>query len=196
MREVSSRIRRPCSPNTSCVCVARITSEGKSSVSGVSGRFFFERRYVGLTDVCDGGGNSDFNSGVTLLGEFSLEEFIQLSVEDSIGYELASLGNGTLLSSHLAGLRGMCLCRTLNRKSCVSGAVDSGKQLPETGLFNIHAKIDMTLGVCAQQSRDMSQGETRPQPCNLDFFSRHRKFGVRHDLFWTDTLDMVSISEG
>lgn len=53
------------------------------------------------TDVCDCGSNSNFDAGVALLGQFTLEELVQLCVEYTIGDELAALGDSTLLSSHI-----------------------------------------------------------------------------------------------
>ena len=35
-------------------------------------------------DIGDGGSNTDFDAGVALLGKFSLEELVQLSVEDAV----------------------------------------------------------------------------------------------------------------
>ena len=35
-------------------------------------------------DIGDGWSNADFDAGVALLGEFSLEEFVQLGVENTI----------------------------------------------------------------------------------------------------------------
>lgn len=42
-------------------------------------------------DVGDGGGDADFDAGVTLLGEFALEEFVQFGVEDTVRDELSAL---------------------------------------------------------------------------------------------------------
>jgi hypothetical protein len=52
------------------------------------------------TDIGDCGGHSDFNAGVAFLRQLALEEFVQLSIEDTIGDELAALGDGALCSSH------------------------------------------------------------------------------------------------
>lgn len=43
-------------------------------------------------DVGDGGGDADFDAGVTLLGQLALEELVQLGVENTIGDELSPLG--------------------------------------------------------------------------------------------------------
>lgn len=43
-------------------------------------------------DVGNGGGDTNFDARVTLLGEFTLEELVELSVEDTIGNELSALG--------------------------------------------------------------------------------------------------------
>ncbi len=43
-------------------------------------------------DVGDGWGDADLDSGVSLLGQLTLEELVQLSVEDTIGDELPALG--------------------------------------------------------------------------------------------------------
>jgi hypothetical protein len=52
------------------------------------------------TDISHGGSNPDFNSGVSLLREFALEELVQLSIEDTVGHELAALRDSSLGSSH------------------------------------------------------------------------------------------------
>ena len=57
------------------------------------------------TDICDGRSDSDFDSRVAFLSEFSLEELVQLCVEDTIGNELPALGDSTLLSAgHCGGV--------------------------------------------------------------------------------------------
>lgn len=43
-------------------------------------------------DVGDGRGNADFDPGVTLLGQLTLEELVQLGVEHTVGDELSPLG--------------------------------------------------------------------------------------------------------
>lgn len=43
-------------------------------------------------DVRDGGRDADFDAGVTLLGEFALEELVQLGVENTVSDELSPLG--------------------------------------------------------------------------------------------------------
>lgn len=43
-------------------------------------------------DVGNGGGNADFDTGVTLLGQLTLEELVQLGVEHTVGDELSPLG--------------------------------------------------------------------------------------------------------
>ena len=43
-------------------------------------------------DIGNGGSDADFDARVALLGEFTLEEFIELGVEDTIGDELSALG--------------------------------------------------------------------------------------------------------
>jgi hypothetical protein len=43
-------------------------------------------------DVGDGGGDADFDTRVTLLSEFALEELVQLGVEDTVSDELSPLG--------------------------------------------------------------------------------------------------------
>lgn len=55
------------------------------------------------TDISDGGSNSDFNTRVTLLGQLTLEELVQLSIENTVGDELATLGNCSLLGRHDCG---------------------------------------------------------------------------------------------
>lgn len=43
-------------------------------------------------DVGDGGGDADFDAGVTLLSQLALEELVQLGVENTVGDELSALG--------------------------------------------------------------------------------------------------------
>jgi len=42
-------------------------------------------------DVGDGGCDTDFDAGVTLLCQFTLEELVQFGVEDTVCYELSPL---------------------------------------------------------------------------------------------------------
>jgi hypothetical protein len=42
-------------------------------------------------DVGDGGSDADFDTGVSLLCQFTLEELVQLGIEDTICYELSPL---------------------------------------------------------------------------------------------------------
>ena len=46
-----------------------------------------------FTDICYCGSNAHFNTRVTLLGQFALEELVQFCIEDTIGHELPPLGN-------------------------------------------------------------------------------------------------------
>lgn len=43
-------------------------------------------------DVGDGGGDADFDAGVTLLSQLALEELVQLGVENTVSDELSALG--------------------------------------------------------------------------------------------------------
>lgn len=43
-------------------------------------------------DIGDGGSNANLDARVSLLSEFTLEELVQLSIENTIGYEFTSLG--------------------------------------------------------------------------------------------------------
>lgn len=43
-------------------------------------------------DIGDGGGNADLDAGVALLSELTLEELVELGVEDTVGDELSPLG--------------------------------------------------------------------------------------------------------
>lgn len=52
------------------------------------------------TDIGDGGSNSDFDTRIAFLGEFALEELVQLGVEDTVGNELALLGDCSLCGGH------------------------------------------------------------------------------------------------
>src|SRR6202012_27855 len=105
MREVSSRMRRPCSPRTSWVCVARMTVEKLELV------FYFplqktvelrsprraHRKSRSRTDISDGGSHSDFDTRVALLGQLALEELVEFGIEDTVGDELATLADGAWL---------------------------------------------------------------------------------------------------
>lgn len=53
-----------------------------------------------LTDIGDGRSNSDFDAGVAFLGQFSLEELVQLSVEHTVSNKLAALRDSALRCSH------------------------------------------------------------------------------------------------
>lgn len=44
-------------------------------------------------DIGDGGGDADFDTRVTLLGKLTLEELVELGVEDAVGDELPALRN-------------------------------------------------------------------------------------------------------
>jgi hypothetical protein len=57
-------------------------------------------REMRRTDVGDGGSDTDFNAGVALLSELALEELVELGVENTVGDELATLGNSSLDSGH------------------------------------------------------------------------------------------------
>lgn len=50
---------------------------------------WFEKCYA--TDIGDGRRHADFYSGVSLFGQFTLEELVQLGVEDAIGDEFPTL---------------------------------------------------------------------------------------------------------
>lgn len=47
-------------------------------------------------DVGDGGGNANFDARVALFRQFTLEELVQLSEENTICNELSALGAGQL----------------------------------------------------------------------------------------------------
>jgi len=55
-------------------------------------------------DVGDCGRDSNFDAGVAFLSQLPLEELVQFGIENTVGNELASLGDGTLLSRHGCGL--------------------------------------------------------------------------------------------
>jgi hypothetical protein len=63
-------------------------------------------RESSLTDISNSRRNSNFNTTVSLLSQLALEQLVELSVEDSVGHELASLGDGALGGRHLDG----CVC--------------------------------------------------------------------------------------
>ena len=44
-------------------------------------------------DVGDGRGNADLNTGVAFLGQLALEELVELGIENTVGDELAALGD-------------------------------------------------------------------------------------------------------
>lgn len=45
------------------------------------------------TDVGDGRGDADFDTRITLLGQLAGEELVQLGIENTVGDELATLGD-------------------------------------------------------------------------------------------------------
>jgi hypothetical protein len=67
------------------------------------------------TDISNRRGYSDFDAGVAFLCQLTLEEFVQFSVEDTIGNELATLRDGTLCSSHDCGLCKFRCCRIIRK---------------------------------------------------------------------------------
>ena len=68
------------------------------------------------TDICDCGSYSDFDTRVTFLRQFSLEELVQFCVEHTVGDELSALRDSTLLGSHFGGIRkGL---RKMSRQQC------------------------------------------------------------------------------
>ena len=77
------------------MCVARMTLGYIVSLSAVICGLFCLR-----TDICDGGCDSHFDTRVSFLGQFTLEELVQFGVEDTVGHEFALLGYGSLLSGH------------------------------------------------------------------------------------------------
>lgn len=52
------------------------------------------------TDIGHGRSDADLDARVTLLSKLALEELVQFGVENTVGDELATLGNNTLGSSH------------------------------------------------------------------------------------------------
>lgn len=51
----------------------------------------------GHTDVSDGRGDADFDTGIALLGQLAGEELVQLGIENTVGDELATLGDSLRL---------------------------------------------------------------------------------------------------
>jgi hypothetical protein len=64
----------------------------------------FTKDFLGVggadDDIGHSGSDTDFDARVTLLSEFALEELVQFGVENTVGDELATLGDSTLCSSH------------------------------------------------------------------------------------------------
>lgn len=59
-------------------------------------------------DVGNSGGNADFDTRVSLLGQLALEELVQLGVEDTVGDELSPLGAvNTMLSVKSSRIRSL-----------------------------------------------------------------------------------------
>ena len=54
-------------------------------------------------DVGDGWGDADLDAGVTFLGEFALEEFVQLGVEDTVCEERVLAMNSCFFSNFVRG---------------------------------------------------------------------------------------------
>ena len=55
----------------------------------------------GITHLCAGMGNTDVTARVTLLSEFTGEEFVKLGAEDAVRDKLALFAN---LTRHLEGI--------------------------------------------------------------------------------------------
>lgn len=51
----------------------------------------------GRTDVGDGRGDADFDTGIALLGQLAGEELVQFGIENTVGDELATLGDSLRL---------------------------------------------------------------------------------------------------
>ena len=86
------------------------------------------KRKNSRTDIGDGGSNSDFDTRVTLLGQLTLEELVQLSVEDTVRNELAALGDRTLWNSHLCEFTTRVsrrLAEGRKRRFCAGGRMSS-----------------------------------------------------------------------
>ncbi len=49
---------------------------------------------LGRTDVGHGGRDADLDAGVSFLCQLALEELVQFGVEDAVGDELPTFGNG------------------------------------------------------------------------------------------------------
>lgn len=79
-------------------------------------------RNVWHTDIRDGRSHSDLNSRVSLLGQLALEELVQFGIENTVGDELATLGDGSLLSRHDCGVGGesIGIDEALRRRSLLS----------------------------------------------------------------------------
>lgn len=61
-------------------------------------------RWVGRTDISDGGSDANFHTRVSLLRQLALEELVQFGVEDAICDELSSFGDGGAgVGRHLRG---------------------------------------------------------------------------------------------
>jgi hypothetical protein len=56
------------------------------------------------TDIGDSRSNSDFDTGVALLGELALEELVQFGIENTVSDELATLADSALLGRHFGGV--------------------------------------------------------------------------------------------
>ena len=82
-------MRRPCSPRTSWVCVARMTTIHLERASIGKGRGTRER-----TDISHRGRDADLDTRVSFLCQLALEKFIQFGVEDAVGDEFPTLGDG------------------------------------------------------------------------------------------------------
>ena len=61
-----------------------------------------------LTNVSDCGSNADFDTRITFLCQLALEEFVQLSIEDTVGNKLPPLRDSSSLcgSCHDCGYTG------------------------------------------------------------------------------------------
>ena len=86
---------------------------------------------VRRTDIGDGRGDADFNAGITLFSQFASEELVQLGIENTVGDELAALGDCLRLSRSIFGISASVI-KTQLSPLIAAGFSTSGKDTERT----------------------------------------------------------------
>ena len=100
---------------------------------------------VRRTDIGDGRGDADFNAGITLFSQFASEELVQLCIENTIGDELAALGDCLGLSRPIFGISASII-KTQLSPLIAAGFSTSGKDTERT--YAMVADVRPTVDCC------------------------------------------------